>query len=301
MSSGSSSGGGGLGQLAGLGSFLIDLFGANNSQNTNSSTSGTSTASGGSVTGTTNPAFLTALFGAATQALSNADNPAMTDNLVQNIFRQSKIAFAPVAETANSSGIYSGATLDTLKSQAQANAVGQAASSVLGYKVQEQNIAQGDLADLLAATRTVTQNETQTTKQNTQTQTSGNSGGILGSVICTHLYAQGKLTRAEYATVMRHFKSGVQFVIPGYFFFAIPAVQHMRARPESWLTKALTSIFLARTKNVVHECGVLSARWTYYGVLARTLVAIATLACTIPGWVVGYRPQRLSTQVRSVV
>lgn len=85
------------------------------------------------------------------QATANANNPALTDQLVQNIMRQASEAFAPVQAQSQASGMYNNNTLSLLKNDAQARATQQSADAVLRYRTSQQQIAEAASGKLLAA------------------------------------------------------------------------------------------------------------------------------------------------------
>lgn len=85
------------------------------------------------------------------QATANANNPALTDQLVQNIMTQASQAFAPVVAQQQSSGMYNTSTLQMLKDNAMARATQESAQTVLNYRTSQQQIADAASKNLLAA------------------------------------------------------------------------------------------------------------------------------------------------------
>lgn len=85
------------------------------------------------------------------QATANANNPALTDQLVQNIMTQASQAFAPVVAQQQSSGMYNTTTLQMLKDNAMARATQESAKTVLDYRTNQQQIADAASKNLLAA------------------------------------------------------------------------------------------------------------------------------------------------------
>jgi hypothetical protein len=160
------------------------LLGSGGQTGNTSGTSSTSGSSGSGSTTTTNtsnttqktpdPGTLQALIAMASQASANADNPAMTDGVVQNIFRQSAEAFAPTIGTAGSSGLYNTTTLNMLSNDARARATAQAASTVLNYKTTQSQIAQGALGKIADITGSTTSNQTSTAQQEQKSTTETN-------------------------------------------------------------------------------------------------------------------------------
>lgn len=102
------------------------------------------------------PGTLAALLGIAGNAANNAQNPDITNQIVQNIFRQSAEAFAPTVGTAASTGLYNTSTLGLLSDDARARAVAQSAQAVLGFQTSQQQIASGALTSVLGATGSTT-------------------------------------------------------------------------------------------------------------------------------------------------
>jgi hypothetical protein len=136
------------------------------------------------------PGTLAALLGIASNASANAQNPDITNQIVQNIFRQSAEAFAPTLGTAASTGLYNTSTLGLLSNDARARATAQAASSVLNFQTSQQQIASGALTNVLNATgssttTTALNNKTAATNQGSTfniTAPSLGGSGILTSV-----------------------------------------------------------------------------------------------------------------------
>jgi hypothetical protein len=276
----SSSSGEGIGSsLQGIGSFLIDLFGANSSQNSTTNSNQTQTVTGTNTqTGTANPLLQNLLTAFSKTATGNAEDNSVTNNLVQNIFRQAKIAFAPVSQQANSSGIYGGSTLFDLGANAQAAAVGQAAQAVLGYKTTEQQLATSDITSLLPYTSTSVTTPNITTKAagTSTTQAQGNAGGVLGSVICTALMRDGIIDRKDWYDSVVKFRQGWQWGIPGYYLFAIPVTcwlvkRENRKTLRYWL---IARIFKKRTQFVVGS--KYTAEGLFYTLLIILLSGILT-------------------------
>lgn len=115
------------------------------------------------------PGTLAALLGIAQNASDKAQNPDITNQIVQNIFQQSAQAFAPTAGAAASTGLYNTSTLGLLSDNARAQATTQAASAVLNFQTSQQQIAQNSLTSVLNATGS----STTTSKAATQTANAG--------------------------------------------------------------------------------------------------------------------------------
>jgi hypothetical protein len=143
--------------------------GATNQATTGSQQVGSTSSS---VTGA-NPAILAALLQSFNQANQLATDPAATQVIIDNIIRQSQLAFAPTIGQANSAGIYNSSTLGLLGGQAAAEAARQSSVAALNFRQQEQQIASGIGGNLLQATKT--QDTTNTGTQTTQGTTTGTS------------------------------------------------------------------------------------------------------------------------------
>lgn len=106
------------------------------------------------------------------QANSNATNPAITQNIVNNIMRQAQIAFAPTLAAGKAAGVYNDETTGLLANQAVADATSRSAQSVLTYQTSQQQIAD-EASGKLAATN-------QTTTKSTAPVVPKNIGAALG-------------------------------------------------------------------------------------------------------------------------
>lgn len=117
------------------------------------------------------PGTLAALLGIAQNASNNAQNPDITAQIVNNIFKQSAEAFAPTIGSAASTGLYNTSTLGLLSNDARARATAQAASSVLNFQTSQQQIANNALSSVLSATGSSTSTTAVAGKTTTATQT----------------------------------------------------------------------------------------------------------------------------------
>lgn len=126
--------------------------------------SGTSSSTTGTSSSSINPATLASLTGIASTATNNANNPAMTDNIVSNILKESAQAFAPVIAQSASAGLYNSASLAALSSEAQARATAAASQGVLNYQTSQEQVASQALGTIA--------NDTKTTTTSQQTQQS---------------------------------------------------------------------------------------------------------------------------------
>lgn len=98
-----------------------------------------------------------------------------TAGLVNGILNKAAIAFGPQLAQGNQAGVYNSSSLSLLQGNAMAQAVSDAAASVLSYKTQEEQTAAGLTGQLLNATKTTTGTTTGTQTGATTGTTSENS------------------------------------------------------------------------------------------------------------------------------
>lgn len=96
------------------------------------------------------------LQGIVDTANANATNPAITQNIVNNIMRQASIAFAPQLASAKSMGGYNSATINLLAQQAVADTTNRAAQATLNYTTDQQKIAASGEAELASLNKSTT-------------------------------------------------------------------------------------------------------------------------------------------------
>lgn len=167
----------GTSNLSGLAQ-LVQTFltgsGAKDTSTTNSG--GVVTSSGGTTTSssTAAPEAIAALQQVLSTAQSNGTDTSQLTNLVQNLFTQAGQNFLPTIGAANASGLYNSSTLGLLSDQSKGNAINQAATAILNYQTNQQQIASSAASNLASATKTTqttTPQTTQTSAPTTQTQT----------------------------------------------------------------------------------------------------------------------------------
>lgn len=157
--------------------------GTSTSSNTGTSagtnTSSTQNNQTSTTTGTVDAATLAQERAAAAQAGANATNSAATQSVVDNIFTQARNAFSGTVAQQTSSGLYGSSTLQNLQSKAEGDATASAASAVLNYQTQQQQLQSSILDSILQATKgsTTTTAGGQTTTGTSQTATGGTSTG----------------------------------------------------------------------------------------------------------------------------
>lgn len=175
MSGDIAAGGGGI-DLSRLISAISPILlgtGKTNAGNNTTSTSGSDQTQTTTTQKNADPGTLAALLGIAQNASDRSQNPDITNNIVNQIFRQSAEAFAPTVGASASTGLYNTSTLGLLSDNARANATAQAASAVLNFQTSQQQIAAGALSNILGATGSTT--STTSAKNQTATAGTGNS------------------------------------------------------------------------------------------------------------------------------
>lgn len=273
--------------LSGIGSILngigniAGLFG-NSTTDTNGNQSTTSSGS----TYTQNSAltkYLQSLFGAAGTAENNATNSSATNALVQNIFRQSQIAFAPTQAKVNSAGLYGGGTEAALGEQAEADATGQAASAVLNYQTQQADLGGQLLSTLVGATKTTNTAVSGESDQST-TGTSATQKGV--SVVCTEMMKQGRLPRTWWKVsgeelIKNYGKLGVK----SYQLWGRPLAKYIHQYPFSVTSAVICWIFYTRTEYLCWKLGVKDTNFRLSGMVFQDLMFLICCVCYPIVWV----------------
>jgi hypothetical protein len=116
----------------------------------------------------------------------------------------------------------------------------------------------------------------------------------LAWIVCTQLMRDGRLPKRFWIYGSKEFAGYSERVKRGYYFYAIPAVRHLRAHPESRLSKALEIIFNHRAEYLAAKGGCASARKTLRGwFFTKALMPIGFVTGTfvreMPDWSVLYR------------
>jgi hypothetical protein len=124
-----------------------------------------------------------------------------------------------------------------------------------------------------AQTGNIDENTTNTTKKK----------GALEWVICTELHKQGRMCKKYYDTGWPVFARTPVRVKAGYYFWAIPAVHHLRAHPNSIRSHMLEAVMNARAEYIAAQVHVTGAKKTIFGYIAlKGLYAICwTLSRTV--------------------
>lgn len=117
---------------------------------------------------------------------------------------------------------------------------------------------------------------TAASSQKAASKSDSSGGGIIGDlidgaisliawIICTELVQQGKMPMRWYIVGAKVFAAYPEAVKRGYYLWAIPSVQHLRAHPNSMYSKFLSMIFKWRAENIAYYAGVKNARKLWRG------------------------------------
>lgn len=110
-----------------------------------------------SSTNTIDPSLLNLINTMIQQTTVNANDPKVTENIVNDILTKASQAFLPTAGLAAASGLYNSSTLQLLGERSKAEATNTAAKATLDYKTGQQQIA-AQLATQLANLTKTTNN-----------------------------------------------------------------------------------------------------------------------------------------------
>lgn len=114
--------------------------------------------------------------------------------------------------------------------------------------------------------------------------------GILGTVICTELHRQGRLSHRLYLLGAIHARRYDEIIMRGYYYWAVPAVRHLRKSPDSLLSRSLEWVFNKRAEYIAAKAGDRSARVTiaglatYVAMHAVCWILSRTVARTTKDW-----------------
>lgn len=142
---------------------------------------------------------------------------------------------AAVSQGEKNSGLYNSTTNQMLTNDLLSRTSGQVAA--------------------LSSVKTLTDSTTQ----------NNNKKGSLQWVICTELNKQGRLCDRHYRLGAPVFARAPERTKAGYYYWAIPAVLHLRKHPYSLRSRVLASIAIARAEYVAAQAGCKGARKTLYG------------------------------------
>lgn len=97
-----------------------------------------------------------------------------------------------------------------------------------------------------------------------------------GWVVCTELKNQGKMPVIFYRYGLAHYLRYPVWGRRGYLLWGVPLVSYIKKHPSSLTTRIVSSIFNARVRNIAADAGCSSAKWTYYGAICRSVVALSS-------------------------
>lgn len=109
-------------------------------------------------------------------------------------------------------------------------------------------------------------------------------------IVCTELHRQGRLPTRWYVPGARRFARYGETEKRGYYLWAIPATQHLRAHPDSRFSGFLEWLFNHRAEYIAAQAGVRGARKTVQGWL--TLAGVYAVC-----WVLGKTVARRTTDL----
>lgn len=107
-------------------------------------------------------------------------------------------------------------------------------------------------------------------------------------IICTELMKQGRLPKRYWLTGSMVFNCYPESVKRGYYYWAMPSVKHLRAKPTSLYSKLLITVFKWRAENIAAHAGIKGARKLWRG---AAVTAILYPVCFILGHTVARKPQ----------
>lgn len=267
----------------------------NFSQTVNQQASNTTT------TNSADPDVIANLKQLAQTAINNSTDASKTTGLISGILQTAGDAMTSIFGNQKSSGLYSGASAQVQANDTNARATADAASAVLGYQTNEQTLASDALGKLLTATATQNVNslstqtsttqgtqetsytgdvkseadaQTHSTSNGAQSQasqtTTQSTGSSSASIVCTWMWRNGYLERADYRNSMIQFHKKGQYTRRGYLIFALPLVVELDRDRTSIASRTIMWVFKNRTDFV---CG----RKSLAGGLAVGLVILGTL------------------------
>lgn len=102
-------------------------------------------------------------------------------------------------------------------------------------------------------------------------------------IVCTELMRQGKMPKRYWIYGSKRFANYWEYGKRGYYLWAIPCVKHLRAKPDSLLSKVLEVVFNWRAEYVAACGGLKGAKKTWYGAAITAVLwpVCAFLAVTV--------------------
>lgn len=313
----------GIGSIAQAAVGLTEyIFGSHSSTATDSNTSGSAsttvsetddtsnsstTNSNSTTTNSADPAVIASLKQLASTAMSNSTDPTQTQNLLTGILQQAGDAMTSIFGTQNQAGIYNSSAAASQTNDILSRAGADAAQAILGYQTTEQGVADTALNQAASATATQTTNASSTTNSNTsatdtattnassQSTTTGSSSTSSGSsVVCTWMFQHKMLGAKKYYVVSQDLMNKTWYVQKGYLMFAAPLVSILERDHTTKLSRAIISIFSARTEHVCALRGLRGCKKSWYGRIARFAIATACVPTSFYFWLqhIGVLKQR---------
>lgn len=104
-----------------------------------------------------------------------------------------------------------------------------------------------------------------------------------GWIVCTELLKQKRMPNKWYKHGLKVFNTYTAQDKKGYYYWAVPAVAHLKAHPTSLLSKVLEVVMNARAEYLAAEVGVDGARKTAFGYVIKhgLFIVCWTLARTL--------------------
>jgi len=254
------------------------------------SSDNTTTSSDTTVSNSADPAVIAMLKQLANTAIANSTDQSKTQGLLTGILQQAGDAMKVVFGNQAQAGVYNSSAATSQNNDIYSRAAADAASAILGYQTQQEQIASGIGNSLLAATATqetknntvsnqtfssAASTDTQSNAQATATQSSKSSTS--GSIICTWMYQTGKLSLYKYAKAGKQFNALPWYMQEGYRAVARPVLEYIKANPNSRVARGVLNLFGARTSYV---CGNRSIK--NFG--AKALIATICTPTSIYYW-----------------
>lgn len=118
-----------------------------------------------------------------------------------------------------------------------------------------------DMAGLI-----IKEKDEQTDKEETKVEAKG------GWIVCTELTKQNRMDRSFYAYGLRVFMNYSPAIQAGYYYWAVPMLAHLKAKPYSLLSRVVCKLLCARAEYLAAERGHKRACKTVLGFVSKHLV-----------------------------
>ncbi len=105
-----------------------------------------------------------------------------------------------------------------------------------------------------------------------------------GWILCTEFVKQKRMPVAFYSYGLKEFNSYDQATKDGYYVWAVPALNHLRAHPYSLLSVIMCKLLNARAEQIAAQRGCKRAKRTLLGAFAKSLSGVC--------WVLGHTVAR---------